>query len=213
MANQLEVANAALDLLGEPPITAIDAASTLSPHSRVIARQWPFALEELIRAFPWNWAKTRASLPLASPSPLFEWSYAFELPDDYITLLAINETSVGRPGDWWEIESGMLFTDDCGSGDSVFIEYIAKPTTSATDAYVERIDPLALNALVTLLASKIVTSIARDGGAKAAELRQQYLRMDLPQARLRAAGESKAPWGAVRTDSAFDQSRYGGPAG
>lgn len=206
---KLDIANAALDMLGEQPVTAVDAASTASPHARTLARQWPFAFDELLRAFPWNWAKTRAALDRASPAPLFEWDYAFELPADYITLLAINETNVGKPGDWWEIESGMLLTDSCGSEDQALIEYIARPTDSALDAFLDRMDPLARNALVTLLASKIATAVTRDGGEKSSALYQRYQTVDLARARLRAAGESKAPWGAVRTDSAADTSRYG----
>lgn len=210
---KLSVCNASLDLLGEQPVSEVDEDSTVSPHARVLARQWPYALDELLRAFPWNWAKTRDTLAAYSGTPEFEWDYAFELPDDLVTLISINETMVGRPGDWWEIESGFLLTDGVASDDTAFVEYIARPTETTTDALLQRMDPLARNALVTLLASKVATQVCRDGGDKAAAMLQRYTIVDLPRARLRGAGESKAPWGAVTTDSAFDQSRFAGPAG
>lgn len=209
MATKLSVVNTALSRLGQTPLAsaAALAADSTSNAGRVAELHWDDALEELLRAFPWNWAKARTSLPLASPSPLFEWTYAFELPDDYVTLLAINETSLEKLGDWWEIESGYLYTDDIASGDVVHVEYIYKPTESATDAFVDRMDPLARNALVTLLASKIAPAITQDGLNKSDQLLQRYFTVDLAQARLRNAGETKQPYSVVRTESAWDDSR------
>lgn len=206
---RLSVGNAALGRLGELPVTEIVDSAGKDAKVRSLAREWPFALDELLRAFPWNWAKARATLDQISATPLFEWSYQYELPLDHVTLLALNETDVGRAGDWWEIESGVLLTDE----DTAEVEYIYTPSESATDAFVDRMDPLARNALVTLLASRIAPSVTKDGGTKAQALYGQYLRVDLAQARLRAAGESKSPWSIARTDSAWDAARYSGPNG
>lgn len=212
---RLQLANLALSELGEPPIIpGVALADDADDNkARVAFLTWPFVVDELLRESTWNFAKTRASLALASPSPLFEWDYSFALPDDYVTLLAINEQTLGQPGDWWEIESGVLFTNSINSGDTVDVEYIAKPTESNADNFVNGMDPLARAALATLWASRMASSIVRDGGAIMNLLRQRYLTSDLPRARMRNFSEQKRPWGSVRTDSAFDASRRMGPAG
>jgi hypothetical protein len=214
MFTKLMVGNSALSIIGEAPVTEISETATEGVKSRVLFREWNFALDELLRAFPWNWAKKRAILDEASPAPPFEWSHAFVLPVDYITALALNETALWNPGSWWEIEGGFLLTDTA----SAQLEYIARPAENettgaspvmATDAFLTRMDPLARQALIVLLAAKIAPSVTKDGLQKANELLMRYVRQDLAQARLKAAGESKAPWPSIRTDSAFDASRRG----
>lgn len=210
---RLNLASLACAELGEPPITVALAADATDNKARVAYLTWPFVVDELLRESPWNFAKTRVALTLASPSPLFEWDYSFTLPDDYVTLLAIDEQTVSTPGDWWEIESGYLFTDSINSGDTLDVEYIAKPTESNADNFVDGMDPLARRALATLWASRMAPSIVRDGGQIGNVLMQRYLTSDLPRARMRNYGEQKRPWGSVRTDSAFDNSRRLGTAG
>ena len=211
--SQLDLANLALAELGEPPVAEVDSASTTSPVARVLGRTWDFALKQFLREFPWGWAKTRAALTVASATPLFEWDRQVELPDDFITILSINEMTVSRPGDWWEIEGGMLLTDNVGSDDTVFIEYIYFPSATDTDTFVARMDPLAAQALAVLWAARIAPTIVRDGGNRSAMLMQQYQTMYLPRARIRAIGERKNPYPGARTESLADDSRYWGTAG
>ena len=196
MPTQLDVYNAALDLLGEPALTTIDQ---VGPEVPLLDRQWDFALPELLRQFPWNWAKKRDDLESASPAPSYGWEARYPLPDDFVTLLAINEETRLTPGSDYEIEGVYLMTDS----DAANIEYIAKPTDGSgslidedwtTEAMLNRMDPLALNALVTLLAAKIATRISKDGLATSDALLNRYYNNDLVKARVRNQREAKKPY-------------------
>lgn len=120
--------------------------------------------------------------------PDFGWDWSFPLPSDFLSVVGVNEDYVSTPSDLWEIESGRLLIDDSAAD----LEYIYFPSDTATDTFLAGMDPLALNALVTLLASKIATRLAKDGRTLALSLTQQYLQTDLPRARVKAANEQKA---------------------
>lgn len=188
MASKLELANAALDAIGEDPIVSLTANV---PKALVIGRQWEFALLRLLRDHPWNWAKTMAAFDLVTGTPLLRWTNQFEVPNNLVTLLAINGTYPDTPSDLWEIVrmngQRLLLTDQ----DEANCEYIYKPTDSELESFLEDMDPLGADALVTLLAFRIATKIAKDGRQMAVNLLQQYLTVDLPKAKVRNANESR----------------------
>lgn len=193
MPTQLEVFNAALDLLGHEAVTTVDDTTPVAAYLR---RQWEFALPEVLRAFPWNWAKRRAELDVVSPAPDYGWSYKYELPTDYVTLLRVNGETVYFPNPNYEIEGLHLYTDE----DTATVEYIARPTDGSsvdadwtTTAMLSRMDPLAVNALVTLLASKVATKISKDGLSTAQNLYEHYHAFDIARARARNVAESHKP--------------------
>lgn len=195
MPTQLEVFNAALDLLGHEALTTVDDTTPVGAYMR---RQWEFALPEVLRAYPWNWAKRREELTEVSPAPDYGWEHKYVLPSDYVTLLKLNGETIFHESENYEIEGVHLYTD----ADTATVEYIAKPTDGSssgidadwtTSAMLDRADPLAINALVTLLASKIATKIAKDGLSTADALLNRYEGHDMAKARYRNANEAKKP--------------------
>lgn len=119
--------------------------------------------------------------------PDFGWASSYPLPDDFVAMVGLNEKYPTTPSDLWEIEGGYLLTDE----DEADIEYIYTPSASALDTFLGRMDGLSLTAFTTLLASKIATRIAKDGGQMALSLKQQYLAIDLPRARCKNANENR----------------------
>lgn len=195
MPTQLEVFNSALDLLGHEALTTVDDTTSVGAYLR---RQWEFAFPEVLRAYPWNWAKRREELTEVSPAPDYGWEHKYVLPDDYVTLLKLNGETIFHESENYEIEGVNLYTD----ADTATVEYIAKPTDGSgsgidadwtTEAMLSRADPLAVNALVTLLAAKIATKIAKDGAGLADALLNRYYANDLTRARFRNVNEAKKP--------------------
>ena len=197
MATKLEVYNAVLDQIQQRPVDAVDSTQ---PPATILTRQWPFALNELLRAHPWNWAKARIELDAASPVPDFGWGNRFPLPDYFITLLTLNQEDVYDLSDYYEIEAGYLMTDE----DTAQIEYIRGPNDESgseaeadwtTDVMLTRMDPLAMAAFQTLLAAKIAEQVIKDGMSTSDALYSRYYNQFLPKARHRNVTETRQPAG------------------
>lgn len=193
----------ALDELGATIITDYD--STTEENAIAIRRQWDRALAEFLAASPWSFAKTRERIQAASPAPDFGWAYSFALPEDFVTLVGLNEIYADTPSDLFEIESGYLLTDCVSSGEAIDLEYIAKPTGDTTlAALLDRMDGLALNAFVTLLAARVASRVSQDGVARSSALLQRYLVTDLPRARVRDLNMQRpAPKFPAATSTAY----------
>jgi hypothetical protein len=201
---KLEVINAAFDMIGEP---VIDSLSSTYPRALCALRQWDFALREVLGAAHWNFAKARTTLTASVTAPDFGWDYQYPLPSDYLQMVALNEDEDGTPGDDYEIETGMLLTD----ADEADIQYIYYPSESGMDTFVDGMDELALHMLVTLLAAKIATPIAKDGGKLGMMLEQKY-RIKITEARTRNLNERSVPAKDERYRSLSLASRLGSSA-
>lgn len=189
--------NAAFAIIGEPPIATVDDTS---PRAQRAAAVFLPLLERFLREHAWNWAKTRVELDAASPAPIFEWSYRFELPADFVTLVQLNGVACGptKVGVLYEIEGTDLLANDATAD----IQYIYKPTAeSAVDAFLAVMDPLSADAFTVLLASKLSNPLSRDSAALGQQLYQQYLVQDLPRARTKNAQEAKLPTYTAPIDS------------
>lgn len=191
MPDQLKLCNLALRQIHQLPITDITASADAS--AEVLLEVWDDTLAEFLSEAFWNWAKTRTTLTAESPAPDFEWANRFALPDDFVSVVGLNEIYVDSPSDLWEIESGYLFTDENVSSDpdQVYLEYISKPTASNLDTFLERMDPKAVPAFVTLLASKIAPQLMQDGLNNSTALIQRYYQVDLPKARARNGNQMR----------------------
>lgn len=113
--SKTEVVNIALTELGAKLITSLDdqvKAATLAKAN------WNTLLDAVIRAYPWNFAKTRKVLSPDGTSPAGgDWSYQFTLPP---TCLRVLDTDLD--GDDWIIEGRKLL---CNS-DTVTISYLQR---------------------------------------------------------------------------------------
>jgi hypothetical protein len=84
--DQTGIVNFALVGLGAPPITDIDEGSA---HSITAKTVWDMARDFVMADFPWLFAKKRATLAKNSTAPLFEYSYRYDLPSDYMKMLKV----------------------------------------------------------------------------------------------------------------------------
>lgn len=209
--NQLQICNLALDSFGGTPIAALDDAN---PRAEVCARNFDHALEAVLRSFAWNFAKFRATLTADVTPPDFEWAVRYALPSDFVSMVQLNGVAVaGDPGDFYELENGFMFTDET-TGE---IQYIRKPTPLAVDPdpqtgilmddFLAIADPLFVEALVIILASKISPALRNDGGQLSVQQEQRYIQKRA-DARMRDGNERKSRRYDPASESRFVASRW-----
>lgn len=145
-SSDVDVANAALVLLGESHLTTLDENTD---RGRAIKRNYTLTLEEALRCHDWNFARMRANLARLTAVPEFGYSYMYQLPQDPLCLRVLQSNlSADEP---WEIETyrqaapvaeyRVIVTD----ATAIEIRYIAKITNPAlwdslfTDAFVHEL--------------------------------------------------------------------------
>lgn len=163
MPSEVDLVNDALGQIGASPITAIDDGSVAANHAQ---RFLPSLRDAALRAHHWNFAMTRAKLVASATTPLFEFTYAYPLPSDFLKIVHYNgKTNTTE----YRIEGREVLTDDS----TVEIVYLKRVTNP--DLW----DPLFYQMLTTWLASKFASAIAKDT-RKAESLLRQALHVLLP---------------------------------
>lgn len=104
MASDVQIANAALDKLGEQPILAFTDQSV---PGRLANRSYADVRDALVREFPWNFAMKRASLAANVATPEWGFSYAYNLPTGCMRLVEVNNDY----GYDWRLEGRTIVTD------------------------------------------------------------------------------------------------------
>ena len=141
MNSSVEVANAALTLLGDSAITALTEDAD---RARAIKKIYLSTLDEKLRGHDWNFARMRAQLVEVDATPEFGYDYMFQLPQDPFCLRVLS-TNLDEL-DAWELETYVTTTAQyrvlVTDASTVEIKYIARiedPTlwdVSFSDAFV-----------------------------------------------------------------------------
>ncbi len=170
MANQTDLLNDALAQIGASRIDAIDDGSINANHCQTL---YPELRRSLLRAHYWNFAATRVELALDAIPPIFEYTYSYTLPADFLRIVQYNGNQIGTPtstamawswgywrwNQWYRIESDHLLSNDA----QAFIVYIKDEINP--DIW----DSLFYQTVSTWLASKLASAITKDT-KKASEL-------------------------------------------
>jgi hypothetical protein len=121
MASSVDISNLALTILGADRITAL---SDSSENARRLTAIYDMCLEDVLRAHPWNFAIVRVGLSLLVSTPVFGYSYEFQLPSDCLRVIEVNDGSNVVSGSLYKIEGRKLLSDY----DDVNIKYISNIT-------------------------------------------------------------------------------------
>lgn len=168
------------------------------------------------------WAQLYSSTPpfgFGPASGLYEWGFGYALPSDYLLLSELNgvDCRYGQnEGDLYEIFNNQILNQDktLSNATALFCnEPFANVKYTALIQDTTVWDPLFVDAMVVLLASKIATPIRGDDGKLAMALRQKYKTDTLPTAKLKDAGEGKPKRYDPTRESNFIRSRRGSTAG
>lgn len=127
--SEVNICNLALQQMGRG-VRIASLAETTTEAGPVCALQYPISRDAVLRAYPWNFAKTRASLTAHAETPDFEYAYYYKLPTDYLWLREIFEAG-STP---YKIEryssstSGVIKVIATDLGSPLNISYTAKVT-------------------------------------------------------------------------------------
>lgn len=88
--DKISLVNRALGFLGEEPITSWD-----KPHTkggRILVSFYDQTRREVLRKYPWNFCETWTYID-KTVAPIFFYSDAYSLPQDYLRLLIVGDPS------------------------------------------------------------------------------------------------------------------------
>lgn len=163
MASKVDIANLALNILSEAPITSF---TDDIKGARVINLLFDSSRDAVLRLHPWNFAVGRQVLAQKVETPPFGYARIFALPSDYLRLLRLND---GK--DDYRIEADGLLSDVS----TAQLRYVKRVTDTA------RFDPLFVQALAAHLAAEGAMAITNSQSIKAQA--QQEFREKLQEAR------------------------------
>lgn len=94
----IDICNASLALLGEPPITGFNDQTNAEKQCELL---YGMSKDAVLRGHPWNCAEKSAILAALVETPPFEFDAVYQLPTDCIRALRLYETA--EP---WRIVAG-----------------------------------------------------------------------------------------------------------
>jgi hypothetical protein len=147
MASKVEIANTALSIIGEQPITSF---SDDSRSARVVNQRYDTARRAVLRDHPWNSAKSRTRLAALTQSPEFGWQRQFQLPSDWLRIVRINGAHPRYAR--FEIEGERVLTD---MGAPLHLIYVRDEKDTS------KYDALLTEAFAARLASEIAMPITQ----------------------------------------------------
>ncbi len=152
------ICNRALAALGEDLIVALTdntkRAILCNLHYDPVRR-------EVLRSNPWRFARGQANLAAGTANPLFDWSYAFPLPADFIRMY--NESHDQNDVPAFQVFGAAIYADDDPPLGIIYIRDVTDPT---------QFDAL----FVTLLALELALAICEpltQSAAKKVDIKQQ----------------------------------------
>lgn len=149
MPSVVQICNKALDKLGQNPITSLTDGTKAA---NMCNRNWEMIRDEVLRAHPWNFAMTRATLAPSSTAPDWGFSYAFPMPTDCLRLVEVLDLSTAE----YQIEQRNILSDTT----VLYIRYIARMTDP--NAY----DSQFVNVVSTRLAIELCEPLTQNATKK-----------------------------------------------
>ena len=143
MPSEVDICNLALQRLGAKTISSLSDDSTAA---RECNRAYAHARDSELRAHPWSFARTRASLAADSTDPAFGYAKQYTLPSDYLRLLPTRDQQD------FQIEGGKILTDDGAPLKVVYLKRVTDPN---------QFDQLFVDLLVARIARDLAEKITQ----------------------------------------------------
>ena len=156
MVGQVDVANVALGIIGEPPISSFEDNLEAA---RAVNLRFPTVRDAVLRSHFWNFATKRTTLSELTPGPAFGFTAQFQLPPDWLRMLAVNPGNMSfnhfvSQGDY-TIEGDRLLAQASGAADIIYIARIDD---------LNMWDALAVEVLASRLAAELAINITQNRG-------------------------------------------------
>lgn len=170
-AAPVDIANMALDLLGQPPVASINPPEN-TDAAKLVARHYDAVRQAVLRKYVWNFAKKRITCT-RNGTPAFDFSDAYALPNDFVRLLSINgDTELQQTTDY-DIQGRDILLNASGAT-SVKLRYIRD------EKDVNKWDALFRNIVILTLASQCAYQLTKQKSV--VERIEGLLKLELPDA-------------------------------
>jgi hypothetical protein len=169
VASLTQIANRALNLVGQVDIAALtDPGDAAAKANRFILP----AIREVLQLGVWSAARKRAQLAQLTAAPAFEFGYAYQLPNDYLRMVAYNELDAYQtiPG-VFAIEGKQLLSNDT----PIYLIYVADLTQAGNDTNL--LDERLTELFVINLASKLAWPFQQSVTLKEALLKEFQMKL------------------------------------
>lgn len=116
MASQNQIANWALDLMGEPHVDDITDAVE---RAELLLAAWDSVRDNLLRQKTWRFSIQRASLAVHSSTPAWGFSYQYQIAADVVRVVQVDQyyppailsDQVGSDTAYFHIEGDKILTN------------------------------------------------------------------------------------------------------
>ena len=136
----INICSKALLKLGADGITSFADGSA---EAEVASNLYPLVRDSLLSSYPWSFALAQKNLSRLAEVPLADYSYAYQLPNDFLRVVSAGIGAKGR-GLEYRIHENRLHTNLT----EVNLTYIFRPHESTFPAFF-------VEALITKLASEM----------------------------------------------------------
>jgi len=112
--SKTDIVNLSLDIIKTENINNVEIPG--DSKAAVVANRWyDDVRQDVLEGFPWNFAATRAAIPLNATAPDFGFDDAYVLPNNYLSLGFIKYWDF--PLSRWDymIEGGNIYIDNGGA--------------------------------------------------------------------------------------------------
>ncbi|MGB0670906.1 MAG: hypothetical protein ACPGNT_05375 [Rhodospirillales bacterium] len=161
--SRIALCSRALLKLGAQSISSFEDGTA---EAEIAANLYPNIRDAMLSAYPWNFATGQASLPRLEAVPVADFSYAFQLPSDFLRALSAGVGGRGR-GIPYRIAERRLHADS----DDVVLTYIFRPAE-------EDFPPFFDQALIARLAAEFCIPITESSTRAEALLKQAEAEFD-----------------------------------
>ena len=145
---KIDIINMALDMLGEKSIVSDDETQE---HARVLNRNFPRALDGVLRSYPWGCATHRVTLAERTDNPSKVWQHAYGLPVDCLRILPLTHNGETHGTEVPFVREGNLLL--CNQPSPFVLRYIKRPDDMS------ELDPLVCDVISARLAVLCCESI------------------------------------------------------
>ncbi len=137
----------ALIKIGAAPITSFDDGTA---ESEIAGALYAQVRDALLSAYAWSFASGQIVLDQLASAPIADYSYAYQLPNDFLRALSAGSGTRGR-GLNYRIASGALHTN----APDVVLTYIFRPDEASFPPYFD-------SALITKLAAEFTIPVTEN---------------------------------------------------
>lgn len=144
--SSVDICSLALDILKQGAIQSINPPVTVP--EKICARWYDMTRQECLAAHPWKFAIKRDMWTPDAAAPVFGYTYAYNVPADYIRLITVGNDYLGDLVREREVENGQILmtSGTATDGTTIQVRYIYDLTS------VTKMSPLFIKYFILQLA-------------------------------------------------------------